>query len=138
MKGFGAGRHKAAVALMHVAYSNEMIPTMGPTSSLKYVSLQFDTLGVHGLYDFTSLKTCCLACYPNLTPPTLNIIDAHHSHGMDDPAPSPLVISSVSALASQANGKAHYKWHRNSWWLIESASKSNNLCLPSNKRKLLN
>jgi hypothetical protein len=135
MKGFSAGRHKAATALMHAALSNEPIPTMGPPLPPEYVSLQFETLGVTALTDFLSLQTCRPARYPSLTLPTFPIVDTSPFPETDAPAPS--VISSFSAPASQ-DDKTHDKWHRDRWRLIESASKSDDLRLPKDKSKFRN
>ena len=135
MKGFSAGRHKAATSLMHAALSNEPIPTMGPPSPPEYVSLQFETLGINALTDFSSLQTCRPARYPCPSTPTLHIVDTSPFPETDAPAPS--VISSVSAPASQ-DDKTHDKWHRDRWRLIESASKSDDLRLPHDKSKFHN
>jgi hypothetical protein len=138
MKGFGAIRHKAAVALLHVAQSTEMIPSMGPPSPPEYICLQFDILGISSLYNFSSLKSCRPAHYPIVTPPTLTILNLRAFPETDAPAPSPSVVSSVSATASLVDDKTHDKWHRDRWRLIESASKSDDLRLPSDKRKFPN
>jgi hypothetical protein len=132
MKGFSFGHHKAATALMHAALSSEPIPTMGPPSPPAYVSLQFDTLGITSLTEFSSLQTCRPARYPSFMTPNLNIVDTSPFLELDVPAPS--VVSSISAQASQ-DDKTHAKWHRDCWCLIKSASKSEDLKLPRDKSK---